>query len=171
MVDFNSSHKIIATKHNDNLLHCLAECLTISHCGGVRFSKEQPVCVLLELYSENDSAAVMSNAERWTENVVTWFKTVEQKGNNLKRKEVVNQHNDIPLTLLRQQVKVPLVFITALGSGDTGSCEAPFLWFENGCYILVTEKKPWQEAEDYCHGYGNNVHLVPPDTQQVPHLL
>ena len=89
MVDFNSSHKIIATKHNDNLLHCLAECLTISHCGGVRFSKEQHLCVLLELYSENDSAAVTNNAKRWTENVVTWFKTVEQKGNNLERKEVV----------------------------------------------------------------------------------
>ena len=89
MIDFNSSHKIIATKHNDNLLHCLAECLTISHCGGVRFSKEQLPCSLLQLYSGNDSTTDPNNAERWTENVVTWFKTVEQNGNNLERKEVV----------------------------------------------------------------------------------
>ena len=67
-----------------------------------------------------------------------------------------------------KRVEVSLVFIAALGSGDMGSCEAQFVGFENGCYILVTEEKPWQEAEDYCHDYGDNVHLVRPDMKQVP---
>ena len=84
VINFDISHRVIATKISDNSLECAAECLTISQYEWIVFSEEESLCVLLNLYSKNNSATVPNNVERWSDDVLTWFKKTRHNVSDLK---------------------------------------------------------------------------------------
>ena len=50
------------------------------------------------------------------------------------------------------------------------NCPDMFLLTSSGCFYVQTDslqKKTWQEAEHFCQGFGNSIHLAEPNTPEV----
>ena len=70
---------------------------------------------------------------------------------------------------MEKVVETTAINETVSGSGSHVICPDDFVDTPEGCLFLVdqSDEISWKNAEAYCQGYGNNVHLIDVASQKV----